>query len=85
MLLAPLDHQQVAASLLGQEGDAVLHVARVFDLQLLAGQLRAADAHQEHVLPWRRQEETEEHNSVLVIAGFHHWHCARSFQSADCY
>lgn len=58
VLLAPLDHQEVLSALLQQVGDAVVQVARVFDLQLLAGHLGSADAHQEHVLPWRRQEET---------------------------
>lgn len=54
VLLAPFDHQDVVATLLQQVGDAVLQVACVFDLQLLAGHLRAADAHQENVLACRR-------------------------------
>lgn len=57
MLLAPFDHQEVLAALPQQVGDTVVQVARVFDLQLLAGNLRAADAHQEHVLPCRRGRE----------------------------
>lgn len=55
VLLAPLDHQDVVAPLLQQVGDAVLQVACVFDLQLLTGHLRAADAHQEHVLTCRAE------------------------------
>lgn len=52
VVVAPFDHQDVVASLLQQVGHSVLQVAQVFDLQLLTGDLGAADTHHEHVLPW---------------------------------
>lgn len=69
MLLAPFDHQEVLSALLQQVGDAVVQVACVLDLQLLAGNLRAADAHQQHVLPWRRRRREEETNDLRSTAG----------------
>lgn len=61
VVVAPFDHQDVVASLLQQVGHIVLQVAQVFDLQLLTGDLRATDTHQEHVLTW---EEEEEHKAL---------------------
>lgn len=50
VVLAPFDHQDVAAPLLQQVADVVLQVAHVFDQNLLTGNLRTVYTHQEHVL-----------------------------------
>lgn len=50
VVVTPLDHQHVIASLLQQVADVVLQVAQVFDQNLLTGDLRTVHTHQEHVL-----------------------------------
>lgn len=50
VIVAPLDHQDVGAPLLQQVADVVLQLAQMFDQNLLAGDLRAVHAHQQHVL-----------------------------------
>lgn len=52
VVVAPLDHQDVVASLLQHVAHVVLQVAQMFDQNLLTGDLRAVHAHQEHVLTW---------------------------------
>lgn len=52
VVVAPLDHQNVVAPLLQHVAHVVLQVAQVFDQNLLTGDLRTVDAHQEHVLTW---------------------------------
>lgn len=56
MVVAPLDHQDVVAPLLQQVAYVVLQVAHVFDKDLLTGDLRTVDTHQEHVLTWEEEE-----------------------------
>lgn len=58
VVLAPLDHQDVAAPLLQQVANVVLQVAHVFDQNLLTGDLRAVHSHQEHILTWRQEGKT---------------------------
>lgn len=52
VIVAPLDHQDVVAPLLQQVADVVLQVAQMFDQNLLTGNLRTVNTHQEHVLTW---------------------------------
>lgn len=62
VVVAPLDHQDVAAPLLEQVADGVLQAAQVFDQNLLTGDLGAVHAHQQHVLTWEQVEKTREKN-----------------------
>ncbi len=55
VVFAPLDHQDVVSPLFEQVAYVVLQVAQVFDEDLLAGDVRTVDAHQEHVLTWREE------------------------------
>lgn len=59
VVLAPLDHQDVVAVLLQLVGHAVFQVALVFDQNLIAGDFRAIDTHQEHVVPWEEEGGVE--------------------------
>lgn len=55
VVVAPLDHQDVVAPLLQQVAYVVLQVAHVFDQDLLTGDQRTVDTHQEHVLTWEEE------------------------------
>lgn len=57
VVIAPLHHQDVVASLLQQVAYVVLQVAQMFDENLLAGDLRTVHTHQEHVLTWDEKGE----------------------------
>lgn len=67
MVVAPLHHQDVVAPLLQHVADVVLQVALVFDQNLLTGNVRAAHAHQEHVLPWRGGGEDNRYSEQVHI------------------
>lgn len=60
VVVAPLDHQNVVAPLLQHITHVVLQVAQVFDQNLLTGDLRTVDAHQEHVLTWGEEGLTQD-------------------------
>lgn len=55
VVVAPLDHQNVVAPLLQHITHIVLQVSQVFDQNLLTGDLRTVDAHQEQVLTWGKE------------------------------
>lgn len=69
VVVTPFGHQNVVASLLQHVGHIVLQVAQVFDLQLLTGNLRAADTHQEHVLTWEEEDKEAEEEEHKALSG----------------
>lgn len=55
VILTPLDHQGVVASLFQLVGHTVFQVALMFDQNLITGEFWAVDAHQEHVVTWGKK------------------------------
>lgn len=67
VVVAPLDHQDVAAPFLQHVADVVLQVPQMFDQNLLTGDLRAVHAHQQHVLTWEERNIITEPEPKLPL------------------
>lgn len=60
VVITPFNHQDIVSPLLQHITDIILQVSQMFDQNLLTGNLRAMNSHQQHVFTCNGHENTSQ-------------------------